>query len=196
MKNNSQMKSPAANFVLQNCRIVNEGAITDGDIRVCNGRIAKIGGAISATQNEKIINAKERLLFPGLIDDQVHFREPGLAHKGDIASESRAAAAGGITSYMEMPNVIPPTLTMEKIAEKRRIAAKNSRVNFAFYLGAAKNNISDIAAADPSQIAGVKIFMGSSTGDMLVDDEKILAEIFSCRTDINCNALRIDSAHS
>ena len=178
MKNNSQMKSPAANFVLQNCRIVNEGAIREGDIRVRNGRIAKIGGAISATQNEKIINAKERLLFPGLIDDQVHFREPGLAHKGDIASESRAAAAGGITSYMEMPNVIPPTLTMEKIAEKRHIAAKNSRVNFAFYLGAAKNNISDIAAADPSQIAGVKIFMGSSTGDMLVDDEKILAEIF------------------
>lgn len=166
------------NFVLQNCRIVNEGEVREGDLRVRGGRIAQIGGALVAAADETVIDAGGRLLFPGLIDDQVHFREPGLTHKGDIASESRAAAAGGITSFMEMPNVVPPTLTMEKIADKRAIAAAHSRINYAFYLGASTSNLRDIAAADPRLIAGVKIFMGASTGGMLVDDEKILTEIF------------------
>ncbi|MGI9298716.1 MAG: dihydroorotase [Gammaproteobacteria bacterium] len=166
------------NFVLQNCRIVNEGAVREGDLRVRNGRIARVGGAITAAADETATDAGGRLLFPGLIDDQVHFREPGLTHKGDIASESRAAAAGGITSFMEMPNVVPPTLDIRRIAEKRAIAAANSRVNYAFYLGASRDNLRDIAAADPSLIAGIKIFMGSSTGGMLVDDEKTLTEIF------------------
>ncbi len=163
---------------MQNCRIVGEGAVREGDVRVRGGRIAEIGGALSARNGETAKDAGGMLLFPGLIDDQVHFRQPGLTHKADIASESRAAAAGGITSFMEMPNVIPPTLDMEKIAEKRAIAAADSRVNYAFYLGASRGNIADIAAADPREIAGVKIFMGSSTGDMLVDDEKTLAAIF------------------
>ena len=166
------------NFVLQNCRIVNEGAVREGDLRARGGRIAQIGGALSAAADETAIDAGGRLLFPGLIDDQVHFREPGLSHKADIASESRAAAAGGITSFMDMPNVVPPTLDMEKIAEKRAIAAATSRINYAFYLGASDGNLRAIAAADPLQIAGVKIFMGASTGGMLVDDEKVLTEIF------------------
>lgn len=165
-------------FVLHNCRIINEGEEREGDVRVRGGRIAQIGGALAAKNGETAADAGGMLLFPGLIDDQVHFREPGLTHKADIASESRAAAAGGITSFMEMPNVVPPTLDMEKLHEKRAIAAANSRVNYAFYLGASNNNAAAIAAADPRAIAGVKIFMGSSTGDMLVDNETILAEIF------------------
>lgn len=148
----------------------------EGDVRVRNGRIDAIGGALSAAQG---VEAGGRLLFPGLIDDQVHFREPGLTHKADIASESRAAAAGGITSFMDMPNVSPPTLTMDLIRQKQAIAEKSSRINYAFYIGASANNIADIAEADAAVIAGVKIFMGSSTGDMLVDDDKTLRAIFS-----------------
>ena len=163
-------------FVIQNCRIVNEGDIREGDVRIQNGRIAQIGGALNAPT---IINANGMLLLPGLIDDQVHFRQPGLTHKADIATESRAAAAGGITSFMDMPNVKPPTLDMQKIRDKCAIAAANSRINYAFYLGASANNINNIAAANPQQIAGIKIFMGASTGDMLVDDEKILTAIFN-----------------
>ncbi|MBE8158270.1 MAG: dihydroorotase [Betaproteobacteria bacterium] len=166
------------NFVLQNCRIINEGDVREGDVRVRAGRIAEIGGALAAKNGETATDANGMLLFPGLIDDQVHFREPGLTHKADIASESRAAAAGGITSFMDMPNVLPPTLDMQKIHEKRAIAAAVSRINYAFYLGASTGNTAIIAAADPRAIAGVKIFMGASTGGMLVDDEKILAEIF------------------
>ena len=166
------------NFVLHDCRIINEGRELEGDVRVRGGKIAKIGGALSAKSGEKSINARGMLLFPGLIDDQVHFREPGLTHKGDIASESRAAAAGGITSYMEMPNVLPPTLDIKKIRQKRAIAAKSSRVNYAFHLGASAGNIADIAAAPPGLIAGVKVFMGSTTGNLLVDDDKTLAAVF------------------
>ena len=149
-----------------------------GDVRVRAGRIAEIGGALAAKNGETTEDAGGMLLFPGLIDDQVHFREPGLAHKGDIASESRAAAAGGITSFMDMPNVAPPSLDMQKIHEKRAIAAANARINYAFYLGASNENLAAIAAADPKMIAGIKIFMGASTGGMLVDNEKTLAAIF------------------
>ncbi len=167
------------NFVLHNCRIVNEGEVREGDLRVRSGRIDKIGGSLSASAGETDIDAGGRLLFPGLIDDQVHFREPGLTHKADIATESRAAAAGGITSFMEMPNVRPPTLDMDKIREKCAIAADTARVNYAFYLGASTDNLSAIATADARQIAGVKIFMGASTGGMLVDDEAVLEKIFN-----------------
>lgn len=166
------------NFVLVNCQIVNEDSVQEGDIRIRDGRIAKIGKSLSAASDERTEDAQGRLVFPGLIDDQVHFRQPGLTHKADIASESRAAAAGGITSFMEMPNVVPPTLSMDKIEEKLAIASADACVNYAFYLGASNSNVADIASADAGRIAGVKIFMGSSTGNMLVDDEKILSEIF------------------
>lgn len=159
-------------------RIVNEGTVSEGDVRVREGRIAAVGGTLAAARGDTVIEGRGRLLMPGLIDDQVHFREPGLTHKADIASESRAAAAGGITSFMDMPNVLPPTLDMTRLQAKRRLAAATARINYAFYLGASNDNIAAIAAADPTQIAGVKIFMGASTGNMLVDDEKILEAIF------------------
>ncbi|MGU9951977.1 MAG: dihydroorotase [Gammaproteobacteria bacterium WSBS_2016_MAG_OTU1] len=167
------------NFLLRECRIVSDNKVRDGDIRVRDGKIADIAPALAAAAGEKIIEGGGRLLFPGLIDDQVHFRQPGLTHKADIASESAAAAAGGVTSFMDMPNVIPPTLSMQHIEEKRTIAAAHARVNYAFYLGASINNIDDIRTADATRIAGVKIFMGSSTGNMLVDDESVLRQIFS-----------------
>ena len=165
-------------IIFRDVKIVNEGAVTEGDMRVCDGRIAAIGGTLTAARGDTVIAGRGRLLMPGLIDDQVHFREPGLSHKADIASESRAAAAGGITSFMDMPNVIPPTLDMARLAEKRARAAATARINYAFYLGASNDNTESVAAADPAQIAGVKIFMGASTGNMLVDDEKILETIF------------------
>ena len=165
--------------LITNCRLVNEGELREGDIRIQDGRIAAIGGALGALDNEAVYDAAGRLAFPGLIDDQVHFREPGLTHKANIASESRAAAAGGITSYMEMPNVSPPTLTMARLEDKRRVAARDSLTNYAFYLGAATDNIAAIAAADARRIAGIKIFMGASTGNLLVDDPDILAQIFA-----------------
>ena len=168
------------NYLLQNCEVISDGAQKPSDVRIRNGRIDTIARQLSAQDGEKIIDANGQLLLPGLIDDQVHFRQPGLTHKADIASESRAAAAGGVTSYMDMPNVIPPTLAMPQIEEKRAIAAQDSRINYAFYLGASNDNDADIAAADAKRIAGIKIFMGASTGDMLVDDEKILRRIFSC----------------
>ena len=166
------------NHVLLNCQIVNDGSVTDGDIRIKNGRIDAIG-SISTTTNDNITDANGKYLFPGLIDDQVHFREPGLTHKADIASESRAAVAGGVTSFMEMPNVHPPTLTMDLLEEKRHIAATCSLANYAFYLGGANDNIADIAAADPKRIAGIKVFMGASTGNMLVDNPTVLEKIFA-----------------
>ena len=167
-----------ASTLIINSRIVNEGRIIEGDVKIADGRIIKIGGEIR-TDNRRIIDADGRFLLPGMIDDQVHFRQPGLTHKGDIASESRAAVAGGITSFMEMPNTIPPTLTMAEVEKKRRLAAENSRANFAFYLGASNGNLEDIKAASPGRIAGVKVFMGASTGNMLVDDEAILSAIFA-----------------
>ena len=167
-----------ASTLIINSRIVNEGRIIEGDVKIADGRIIKIGGEIRA-DNCRIIDADGRFLLPGMIDDQVHFRQPGLTHKGDIASESRAAVAGGITSFMEMPNTIPPTLTMAEVEKKRRLAAENSRANFAFYLGASDGNLEDIKAASPARIAGLKVFMGASTGNMLVDDEAILSAIFA-----------------
>ena len=167
------------NFLLKNCRIVNNGAVVAGDVRVRAGRIAAVGGELTARRGESVEDGGGDLLFPGLIDDQVHFRQPGLTSKATIRTESRAAVAGGVTSYMEMPNVRPPTLTMELIEKKRAIAARHSRGNYAFYLGASADNIADIAAANPRRIAGVKIFMGASTGNLLVDDDKTLNAVFA-----------------
>ena len=181
-------------MLLRNCQIVDNGRISPADIRIRGGRIDAIAAELSV-KNEPVIEVGGRVVLPGLVDDQVHFREPGLTHKADIASESRAAAAGGVTSYMEMPNTSPPTLTAGRLAEKKQIARRDSRVNYGFYLGASVDNLEDIRRADPCEIAGVKIFMGSSTGGMLVDDESILRKIFSaapCLIAVHCeNSKRI-----
>ena len=166
-----------ASLLIRNARIVNEGHIDEADVLVEEGRIAAIGTDIGGGHDT--LDAAGRWLLPGLIDDQVHFREPGLEHKADIASESAAAVAGGITSFFEMPNTKPPTLSSEALEDKYRRAAGRSRANYAFYLGAAHDNEADLAAVDTTRIPGIKIFMGSSTGNMLVDDPEVLARIFA-----------------
>jgi dihydroorotase len=168
-----------ARHLITNARLVNEGNISEQDLLISNGRIERIDPGISADANTRVTDAAGKLLMPGLIDDQVHFREPGLTHKGDIASESAAALAGGVTSYMEMPNVSPPTTTREHLAAKYARGAAVSRANYAYYFGAANDNIGEIRALRPDQACGIKVFMGSSTGNMLVDDPDTLEDIFS-----------------
>ena len=165
-------------YVLRNARLVNEGKITEADLYIKDGIIAKIGSAISVNGNYEEINLNGKFLLPGCIDDQVHFREPGLTHKANIATESRAAVAGGITSFMEMPNTVPSAVTIEKLEEKYVIASRSSLANYSFYLGTTNSNIEEIKRVNPETICGVKIFMGSSTGDMLVDDPKALEDVF------------------
>jgi dihydroorotase len=164
--------------VIRNAQLVNEGRITESDILLKNGRIEKIAPEIQAPAGAKVVDANGRHLLPGMIDDQVHFREPGLTHKGDFYSESRAAIAGGVTSYMEMPNSKPPTTDAEQLEWKYARAAETSAANFGFYFGATNDNIENIRALDPSAACGVKVFMGASTGNMLVDNESTLAAIF------------------
>ena len=166
-------------FVLTGGTLINEGERLDQDLYVKNGRIENIGSGLSSVYpNSKTIDLTGRLILPGLIDDQVHFREPGLTHKACIHSESQAAVAGGVTTYFEMPNVSPPTLDSGRIEEKCSIAERDSLANYAFFLGASNENLEEVKAVDPTKIAGVKVFMGSSTGNMLVDEETILEGIF------------------
>jgi dihydroorotase len=164
--------------VIRNAQLVNEGQIIESDVLLKHGRIEKIDSSIVALDGAHIVDANGRYLLPGMIDDQVHFREPGLTHKGDFYSESRAAIAGGVTSYMEMPNSNPPTTNAEQLEWKYARAAETSAANFAFNFGATKDNIENIKAIDPSATCGVKVFMGASTGNMLVDNESTLAAIF------------------
>ncbi|MBK8700202.1 MAG: dihydroorotase [Saprospiraceae bacterium] len=163
-------------IILKNGRIINEGNIIEGDILISGGRIRQVGGIINQAGSE--IRAEGKYLIPGIIDDQVHFREPGFTHKADIFSESRAALAGGITSYMEMPNTFPPATTVEKLEEKYTIASQNSWTNYSFFMGTTNENFDEIQKVDYAKVCGVKIFMGSSTGDMLVDNESTLEKIF------------------
>ncbi len=158
--------------------LINEGTRTHEDILIRNGRIESIGSHLQAPSSCKIIEAEGKWVLPGLIDDQVHFREPGHTHKACIHTESQAAVAGGVTTYFEMPNVSPPTLNMERIEEKCTIARQNSLANYGFFLGASNENLEAVKSADPAKIAGVKVFMGSSTGNMLVDEETVLEGIF------------------
>lgn len=167
-----------AKLLIKNARIVNRGQIREGDILINGDRIEQIDSSISAPE-ARIINANGKLAMPGIIDDQVHFREPGLTHKGNIYTESRAAVVGGTTSFMEMPNVKPPTLTQELLADKYAIGAKNALANYSFYMGASNDNVEEVLKTDPKTVCGVKIFMGSSTGNMLVDSEKTLDNLFS-----------------
>ncbi len=164
--------------VIRNARLVNEGQITESDVLLKNGRIEKIADSIQTPAGAEVVDANGRHLLPGMIDDQVHFREPGLTHKGNFYTESRAAIAGGVTSYMEMPNSKPPTTNREQLEWKYARAAETSAANFGFYFGATNDNIEAIRALDPAMACGVKVFMGASTGNMLVDNESTLAAIF------------------
>ena len=163
-------------LTIKNCTVVNEGDLIQTDLLIKNGRIEKIESSIDV--NGDFIDANGLYLLPGFIDDQVHFREPGLTHKGNIQSESIAAVVGGTTSYMDMPNVVPPTLNLNLWNQKNRIAEQGSLANYSFYMGSSNTNIEVIKNIDPSQVCGVKVFMGSSTGNLLVDDQKTLEDIF------------------
>lgn len=165
-------------LLIKNARLVNEGIERDGDLLVEDGRIARIEREIAADGAE-VLDAAGRVLMPGMIDDQVHFREPGVTYKADIATESRAAVAGGITSFMEMPNTRPQTVTLQALEDKFALAKGRAWGNYAFYLGATNDNIDEIRALGPAQTCGIKVFMGASTGNMLVDDPVTLERIFS-----------------
>ena len=167
-------------ILIKNARIVNEGKIFDGDVLIENQFITEISESISAKNGEtQIIDAENKFLLPGMIDDQVHFREPGLTHKANIASESKAAIAGGITSFIEMPNTVPQATTIEKLEEKFNIAKETSFANYSFMFGGTNDNLEEILKVDSKNVAGLKLFLGSSTGNMLVDNPEVLEKIFS-----------------
>ncbi len=166
-------------MLIINGLIINEGQRRVADIRIENGFIAQIDGELSARVGETVIDAQGQWVLPGVIDDQVHFREPGLTHKATIGSESRAAVAGGVTSFMEMPNTVPNALTQELLADKYAIAARTSMANYSFFMGASNTNLDEVLRTDPETVCGVKVFMGSSTGNMLVDNEHTLSNLFA-----------------
>ena len=163
-------------ITIKNCKVVNEGQITEKDLIIKNGRFEKIGNDL-ASEGETI-DAAGLFLFPGIIDDQCHFREPGLTERGSIKTESLSAVAGGTTSFMDMPNVIPPTLSLDLWRDKISIAEKTASANFSFYMGTSNTNIDEIKAIDPKEVCGIKIFMGSSTGNLHVDSEDALNDLF------------------
>jgi len=165
-------------LLITNARLVNEGETRDADVLIEGERISKIASSIAPGDGVEVIDAGGRMLMPGMIDDQVHFREPGLTNKGDLATESAAAAAGGITSFMDMPNVNPQTTTRQALTEKYAMAAHRCTANYGFYLGATNRNIEEIKGLEVGEACGIKVFMGASTGDMLVDDPAALERIF------------------
>lgn len=166
-------------IILRNGTLINEGKKFIADVLIVNGRIEKIAPNISKEGNIQEINCDGKLVLPGCIDDQVHFREPGLTHKANIATESRAAVAGGITSFMEMPNTVPNTLTQELLEDKYIIGSKSSIANYSFFMGASNDNIEEVLKTNAENVCGIKVFMGSSTGNMLVDSEQTLKGLFS-----------------
>ncbi len=165
-------------YIIKNGKIINEGKIYESDILIENHKIAKIAPSISIS-NANIVEASGKYIIPGIIDDQVHFREPGLTHKADIASESKAAVAGGVTTFMEMPNTKPSCLTQELLSDKYAIASRTSYANYSFFMGVSNDNYDEVMKTSPADVCGIKIFMGSSTGNMLVDNENILEKIFA-----------------
>ncbi|HQA76423.1 MAG TPA: dihydroorotase [Salinivirgaceae bacterium] len=169
----------AETLLIYNALIINENESFIGNVFIENDIISDISAQPINRNADKTIDATGHILLPGVIDDQVHFRTPGLTHKGDIESESKAAIAGGVTSYMDMPNVVPPTTSIENLEQKFAIAKEKSWANYSFYFGATNDNIDQIKKLDPKQFCGIKVFMGSSTGNMLVDDETTLNRIFS-----------------
>ena len=167
-------------FVVRDALVVNDGATLQADVLVRDGRIERVAAeGIGAVKNARDFDAKGRYLLPGAIDDQVHFREPGLTHKEDIAHGSAAAAAGGITSFMEMPNTVPQTLTQELLEAKYALGAASSVVNHSFYMGVGRNNMDEVLRTDPSTVCGLKAFLGSSTGDMVISDQHVLDDLFA-----------------
>jgi dihydroorotase len=170
--------SQLAHLLISNASLVNEGQVRDVDVLIEGDRIARIDSGISRPATAKHIDANGKLLLPGMIDDQVHFREPGMTHKGDLATESAAAAAGGITSFMDMPNVKPQTTTRVALADKYGIAESRCTSNYGFYFGATNGNVEEIKALEVGEACGIKAFMGASTGDMLVDDPVVLEKMF------------------
>ena len=171
-------------IIINNAQVVNEGRIFKANILVNNQRIEKISENPIEFAGAKTINAEGKYLLPGIIDDQVHFREPGLTHKAEIYTEAKAAVSGGITTFMEMPNTVPQALTQELLQDKYDRAEQVSLANYSFFMGASNNNLEEVLKTDKNNVCGVKIFMGSSTGDMLVDEEEVLESIFS-----NCDML-------
>ncbi|MFD2938120.1 dihydroorotase [Spirosoma flavum] len=165
-------------LLIRNARLVNEGQIIETDVLIESGFISQIKPGLSDTGTIQIIDAKGKYLLPGVIDDQVHFREPGLTHKATIQSEARAAVAGGVTSFMEMPNTVPNALTQELLAQKYAIAASTSLANYSFFMGASNDNLDEVLRTNPDTVCGIKVFMGSSTGSMLVDNEQVLDGLF------------------
>lgn len=165
--------------LILNANIVNEGKVYEGDVLIRGRFIDVIAKDLSSREADTVIDAKGKYLLPGAIDDQVHFREPGLTHKATISSESRAAVAGGVTSFMEMPNTVPPAFTIPLLEEKYRIASRDSLANYSFFMGASNDNLEEVMKVDVNAVCGLKIFMGSSTGNLLVDDEKTLDGFFS-----------------
>ena len=176
-------------WILRNAAVVNEGRILEADVLIAGGRIEQVGGATSDPKATDI-DLGGAWLLPGMIDDQVHFREPGFEHKANIATESRAAVAGGTTSYLEMPNCVPQTVTPEALLDKHTRAATCSVANYGFYFGATNENLEAIKAVDVTKACGVKVFMGASTGDMLVDDPNTLDGIFASCPPRHRHALR------
>jgi dihydroorotase len=175
---NEKNEIMSATYLLKSATIVNEGKQIIADILIKNGIIEKISSNLSADVNVQVIDLEGKFVLPGCIDDQVHFREPGLTHKADIATESKAAVAGGITSFMEMPNTVPNALTQQLLQDKYEIAARSSSANYSFFMGASNDNLDEVLRTDARNVCGVKIFMGSSTGNMLVDNERTLENLF------------------
>jgi dihydroorotase len=174
----SKYRIKMKSILIKNAHVINEGKIETKDVFIVNGKIDKIGESL--TENaDTTIDATDKYLMPGVIDDQVHFREPGLTHKAEIYTEARAAVAGGTTSFMEMPNVKPATLTQELLQKKYDVAAERSLANYSFFMGASNDNLEEALKTDPKTVCGLKIFMGSSTGNMLVDDREVLEKLFS-----------------
>jgi dihydroorotase len=165
-------------LLIKDAQIVNSGKIISGDVLIRRGRFEKIGGIIDAP-GATILPASGKHLLPGVIDDQVHFREPGLTHKADIWHESRAAVAGGVCSFMEMPNTRPPALTQELLEAKFQVAAQRSQANYSFFMGVSNDNLDEVLRTDPARVCGIKVFMGSSTGNMLVDSPSTLERLFA-----------------
>ncbi|CAL2089389.1 dihydroorotase [Tenacibaculum sp. 190524A02b] len=168
----------ASSYLIKNAKIVSENKVFKGDVLIEGSYIQKIAENIKA-ENINVINAEGKYLIPGMIDDQVHFREPGLTHKANIETESKAALAGGITSFIEMPNTVPQATTQELLEEKFSVASKTSYVNYSFMFGGTNDNLEELLKTDPKNVAGIKLFLGSSTGNMLVDNEEVLERIFS-----------------
>jgi len=167
-----------AKVLIKNGLVINRGESAVKDVLIENDRIIKVDHDIS-DGTAKVVDASDKWVMPGIIDDQVHFRQPGLTHKANLYTESRAALAGGVTSYMEMPNTKPPAVTQAELAKKYVAASASSITNYSFYMGVTNDNLKEVLKTDPEQVCGVKIFMGSSTGNMLVDNEKALNEVFA-----------------